>query len=239
MNLPKASELRGTYMNAWPFPHIVLKDVFDIKEMREIVEDFPKKDDKHDVEYRGEHEHKDVTHDRLKLSARANAFIDRLNSKEFCAWLNELTGIEESLIPDHKLFGGGFHSSPRGGFLKLHADFNKHYETGFDRRVNLLLYLNEDWKEEYGGHVELWPEELEGDYVSVLPEMGTIVIFSTTDYSYHGHPDPNKCPEGVDRKSLAMYYYSNGRPSNEIDGKPHNSLWKPRKGIDNFDELDT
>lgn len=225
-------ELREKYMSALPFPHIVIENAFEPEKVRRLVEEFPHVEAPKDVKYRGAHEHKDVTCDRKKLGPDTNAFIDYLNSDAFVSWLQAVTGIEEKLVADHKLMGGGLHESPRGGYLMLHADFNKHYETGYDRRVNLLLYLNEDWPEEYGGHIELWDKEMTECKVKVLPTFNTMVIFNTTDYSFHGHPDPNKCPEGRKRMGLNMYYYSNGRPQHELNPIPHNSIWVARPNSD-------
>jgi hypothetical protein len=127
------------------------------------------------------------------------------------------------------------HQIVRGGKLGVHVDFNKHPHTKLDRRLNLLIYLNRDWEEEHGGHFELWDTEGKEFRKRVLPVFNRCVVFSTTEVSYHGHPHPLQCPEGQSRKSLAMYYYSNGRPASEVaarhstvflntDGKP--SLWK-------------
>ncbi len=58
--------------------------------------------------------------------------------------------------------GGGLHQIEKGGFLKVHVDFNKHKKMHLDRRLNLLIYLNKDWQEEYGGHFELWNQEMTG-----------------------------------------------------------------------------
>jgi hypothetical protein len=93
----------------------------------------------------------------------------------------------------------------------------------------LLLYLNRDWKEEYGGNLELWTRDMSRCIKRVLPVFNRCVVFSTTDFSFHGHPDPLTCPEGRTRKSVAMYYYSNGRPAEEISGD-HTTLFKGRPG---------
>jgi hypothetical protein len=53
------------------------------------------------------------------------------------------------------------------------------------------------------------------------------MVFGTTDFTYHGHPDPLRCPEGMSRKSLALYYFSNGRPSEEVTGA-HSTIFRER-----------
>jgi len=97
--------------------------------------------------------------------------------------------------------------------------------------LNLLIYLNKDWQESYGGHFELWNKDMTKCEKKVLPNFNTMALFSTTDFSYHGHPNPLTCPPGRSRKSLALYYYSNGRPIEEVtpDGV-HDTVFKERIG---------
>jgi hypothetical protein len=97
-----------------------------------------------------------------------------------------------------------------------------------DRRLNLLLYLNKDWKEEYGGHLELWNRDMTQCGAKLLPVLNRVMVFGTTDFTYHGHPDPLKCPEGMTRKSLALYYFTNGRPAEELSGE-HSTLFRTRQ----------
>ena len=155
-----------------------------------------------------------------------------LNSEPFLEFLQILTGIQEPLISDPYFVGAGQHEIKKGGLLKVHADFNKHPTLHLDRRINVLVYLNKDWKEEYGGCFELWNEDMSKCGKKILPYFNRIAIFNTTDFSYHGHPDPLNCPEDRSRKSLALYYYSNGRPNHEINLglENHSTLFKPRQG---------
>jgi len=163
-------------------------------------------------------------------------FMHFLNSQPFLEFLQALTGIKEPLLGDPYFVGGGMHEIKKGGLLKIHADFNKHPKTHLDRRINVLVYLNKDWKEEYGGHFELWDTDMKACVNKILPEFNTLAMFSTTDFSYHGHPNPLNCPDDRSRKSLALYYYSNGRPSSEINHnlEDHSTLFKARQG-DNLD----
>ncbi len=150
-----------------------------------------------------------------EMPPKTRAFIEELNSASFVSTLEDLTGIRD-LIPDPYLEGGGIHQIGAGGFLKVHTDFNWHRKLQLHRRVNLLIYLNEEWESEWKGNLELWDEEMRQCHVSVPPLFNHIVIFTTTDRSYHGHPDPLECPPGIMRKSIAMYYYSKERPTDEI-----------------------
>jgi Rps23 Pro-64 3,4-dihydroxylase Tpa1-like proline 4-hydroxylase len=137
-----------------------------------------------------------------------------LNSATFLRFLETLTGIE-GLLPDPYFIGGGMHQIEPGGKLGVHIDFNRYPKFSLDRRLNLLLYLNKDWKEDYGGHFEMWDKPGKACVKKVLPIFNRCVIFSTGEYSWHGHPVPLTCPPDRTRKSIALYYYSNGRPKEE------------------------
>lgn len=131
------------------------------------------------------------------LPPTAKLIVDECHSPKFLRWLTETTG-EEGLIPDPYLLGGGLHRIAPGGYLKCHLDFNYHWQMKLCRRLNLLLYLNRDWQ--WNGALRLHGQE-------TAPEANTMVVFTTDDESWHGHPEPLESPEGVFRDSLALYYY--------------------------------
>ena len=118
-----------------------------------------------------------------------------MSSPPVLRFLEALTGIE-GLIPDPYFGGAGPHQILPGGFLKVHADFNWHPLLKLDRRLNLLVYLNKDWREEYGGQLELWDRDMARCERQILPVFNRTVVFSTTDFSFHGHPRPLACPGG-------------------------------------------
>jgi Rps23 Pro-64 3,4-dihydroxylase Tpa1-like proline 4-hydroxylase len=147
-----------------------------------------------------------------------------LNGNPFLGILEKITAID-NLIADPHMFGGGVHQTSPGGYLKIHADFNKHPNFGLDRRLNLLIYLNDNWLPEYGGDLELWAPDMRRCVQKIAPTAGRCVIFQTTTTSFHGHPHPLTCPDDRGRKSIALYYYSNGRPEHE-GSEPHKTLWQ-------------
>ena len=148
-------------------------------------------------------------------------------------FLQSLTSIKETLVSDPYLNGGGLHEIKRGGVLKIHTDFNRHPFLDLDRRINVLIYLNKSWQQTYGGHLELWDKNMKVCGKKILPDFNTMTIFSTTDYSNHGHPDPLNCPADLSRKSIATYYFSKGRPKNEIINKykKNRTFFKNRIGF--------
>jgi hypothetical protein len=101
-----------------------------------------------------------------------------------------------------------------------------------------LFYLNEDWEESYGGHFELWERDMSKSVTKILPLFNRVALFSTTGDSWHGHPDPLTCPPDRSRRSLALYYYTNGRPKHELSKGDENRVtttFKAREGMDSAD----
>lgn len=127
------------------------------------------------------------------------------NSNEFLEFLQNLTGIT-GLIPDPTFSGGGCHKIHTGGKLNLHVDYNLNDKDQF-RVLNFLLYLNLDWKEEWEGALELWDFENKKCAHKIFPIFNRAAIFTLSDHSIHGHPIPLKCPDNVERYSIAMYYF--------------------------------
>ena len=209
------------YQQAKPFPHVVIEDFYDKEVLSEAVKDFP---DLREVGFYSvsPFEDKYISNLRQGIPDKLMEILENLTSPVFISWIENLTGIK-GLLSDKTFEGGGLHETYNGGFLKMHSDFP--YKGIWHRRINLLLYLNKDWK--YGGDVELWNEEMTNMEVKVSPQFNTCVIFSTNPTSWHGQPDKIKCPKDVSRKSIALYYYSLERPQEEIEDK-RNSLWAAR-----------
>ncbi len=222
-------EKANSYRTAEPFPHIVLDGFFAAEAILDkVLEEFPSKDQIKWTKYDSYHEVKLASKGESQLGPFTRYLIYHLNSSSFINFLEELTGIK-GLIPDPHLEGGGLHQILRGGKLGIHADFNKHLKLNLDRRINFIVYLNKEWKEEYGGHIELWDRTMKRCARKVLPVFNRVLIFDTTDFAFHGHPEPLNCPEDRSRKSLALYYFSNGRPDEKLSAD-HSTIFKLRPG---------
>jgi Rps23 Pro-64 3,4-dihydroxylase Tpa1-like proline 4-hydroxylase len=216
----------ASYINAAPFPHIVLEDFFDPEILELVLAEFPKPGAIRWQTFDNDREIKLASAAESSFGPATRLLLYHLNSITFLEFLSTLTGIP-NLISDPSFEGGGLHQIVRGGKLAIHADFNRHRSYQLDRRLNLLLYLNKDWREEYGGHLQLWNRDMTRCEARVLPRFNRVMVFGTTDFTYHGHPDPLQCPEGMTRKSLALYYFTNGRPAEEISGE-HSTLFRAR-----------
>ena len=226
--LQRAHDLRDRYRNAKPFPHIAIDDFFPVPVVDAALAEFPKPGDIEWQRFQNTREVKLACRDERLLGAAIRGLIWEMNSQVFLRFLEILTGIE-NLIPDPQLSGGGMHQIVRGGQLGMHVDFNKHSAYQLDRRLNLLLYLNKDWREEYGGHLELWDEDMSRCEKRILPVFNRVALFSTTEKSWHGHPNPLACPEGWSRKSIALYYYTNGRADGAA-APEHSTVFRDRPG---------
>lgn len=219
--------LHSRYAAADPFPHIVLDDFVAPDVLRPLLDEWPTAGAK--VAY-------DRAQERLKYewqpwqikTPRLRAFLAELNAEPMLRFLEKLTGIPK-LIGDPYYAGGGLHETRAGGHLSVHADFNIHRGMNVVRRINLLIYLNDDWREEWGGHLELWTRDMKERRQRVAPVIGRAVIFNTDLDSFHGVPDPLACPPDRARRSLALYYYT--APENGIAALPtRTTVFKPRPG---------
>ena len=213
-----SNSLKKKYLVAEPFPNIELNNFFDKNFLEKILKEFPdlsilEKTNK----YINKNEIKYANNQYDLFPKTIKIFLDFLNSSTFLKFIQNTTSIKENLIADKELNGGGLHEIKKGGILKIHTDFNRHPTLNLDRRVNVLIYLNKNWKEEYGGHLELWDRDMKECKKKIIPSFNKMVIFSTNDFSNHGHPNPVTCPNDFSRKSIALYYFSKGRPLEEIN----------------------
>jgi len=202
-------ELSKKYQSADPYPHIVLENFLDPAILEKCIAEFNKLNETNGwINYKHYNEDKRGLNKIDLLPETIRNTINELNSPAFLEWLSAITGIR-NLQKDDGLEGGGIHQSTRGGYLNVHADFTVHpHHRNWQRRVNVLVYLNKGWQEEWGGKLELWDKKMKACEEKVLPVLNRCVIFNTDADSYHGHPDPMTCPEGVYRRSIALYYYT-------------------------------
>jgi hypothetical protein len=202
-------DLSKKYQAATPYPHIVLENFLDPGVLKDCIAEFNRLNETDGwINYKHYNEDKRGLNKIDLLPATIKSAINELNSPAFLEWLSTLTGIR-NLQKDEDLEGGGIHQSTRGGFLNIHADFTVHpHHRNWQRRVNVLVYLNENWQEDWGGKLELWDRKMKACEASVLPVFNRCVIFNTDADSYHGHPLPMTCPEGTFRRSIALYYYT-------------------------------
>jgi hypothetical protein len=203
----KGSELHATFRSGDPFPHIVIEDFLPPEILETCLREFPVGSEQAEQRF-------DRPQERLKESFNPDALhpcvrgiFYAFNSRPFVRIIENITGIS-GLIPDPYFAGAGLHRIFQGGHLSVHADFNHHKPMNLERRVNVLVYLNKDWRAEYGGLLELWDQGMTRCAQSILPVFNRCVIFNTTLESMHGNPQPINHPDRVPRRSIALYYYT-------------------------------
>ncbi len=219
-----AVERAHDYQTATPFPHIVFDNFLDPDLARAIASAFPSRDEIDWVDRDNENNRRRYQHDETKLPTLIREMLRELNSRQFVLVLETLTGID-NLIPDPFFIGGGVHESTTGDFLNIHVDFNWHHKLQAHRRCNALLYFSDDWQPEWDGQTELWPLDMSGPSVQVLPVFNRMLVFNTSEISHHGQPNPNRCPETETRKVLNLYYYTT-HLDKEHEADPHFTLYK-------------
>lgn len=226
-----AAENAVPYAAAEPFPHAVLDDVLPDEALDLALDQFPSPGSDVWKEYDNYHEMKLETQGEDRVPPELSLLLYQFNSAPFLTFLERLTGIK-NLLPDPYFYGGGLHQIERGGKLGVHADFSAHGKLPLHRRVNVIVYLNRGWREEWGGQLELWDSDQASCRKRILPVFNRMVVFTITDWAFHGHPEPLTCPPDVTRKSIALYYFTVDRPVGEtMEGKV-STLFVSRPGED-------
>ena len=227
---------RAAYAAAVPFPHLVVDGVLTPEAFDAAATEFPSRDDEFWKGYLHVNETKYSNTQPDTWGPTLAAVAREFCSERFVEYLGELTGIED-LMPDWTMDGGGLHQTLRGGHLNIHADFTTHHQhEDWARRVNILLYLNREWQDDWGGKLELWDKQMTSCHDRVTPAGNRMLIFTTSSDSFHGHPDGLTCPPDVARRSMALYYFTQDenavRRSTNYRPRPQDGLRKVAIGAD-------
>jgi Rps23 Pro-64 3,4-dihydroxylase Tpa1-like proline 4-hydroxylase len=226
-----AAPFAQSYQSAMPYNHICIDDFLPpaiIENVRNDLKSLPEPEG----EFNREQERLKTSYNPERLPTYTRNLFYAFNSRPFLLFLEELTGIE-GLIPDPFFIGAGIHRVGNGGHLDIHADFNLHKPMMVERRLNVLIYLNPDWKEEWGGSFEIWDKQMTRKEASFVPIYNRMVCFTTASDTFHGNPQTVANPNGDPRFSIALYYYT---ATWDDTRKAHTTLFKPRPGsIDKAD----
>ena len=229
--IENCSEGFGYYAD--PFQHVIIDNCFPEEIANACLNGFPSLSD--DLLWENENDADIEIKSRSKWNSEFDIpddclpIVRLLNSAPVLKAISGQFGIPK-LIPDPYFSGGGLNVTTRGGLLDVHVDGNYHDATGLNRRINVILYLNRDWEYGWGGELGLFSVDGEKCLKKVPPLFNRLFIFDTHDKSFHGLPEPLNFPEGKERRSLILYYYTMAkRPENKVvEKRPHSALWKKR-----------
>jgi hypothetical protein len=222
------SSLKTRFAGATPYPHAVIESFLDDTFAREVADSYPSFEQAEQMgrQFKAVNEYKKIQITDASIFPDAvKRLNEALGSPEFLATLEEITKIP-GLLYDDELHGGGMHITGPRGRLDVHVDFNYLEPKKIYRRLNLLLYLNPVWDRSWGGAIEVWDEDVTECHAALAPALNRCLLFETSERSFHG-VEPVQCPEGVLRKSFAVYYYTR-EPGPSYSGKDHTTIFKAR-----------
>lgn len=222
----------------YPFDYHIIDNFLDLKAAKEIEKEFPYYFSPCWFEYNNPLEVKRTCNNWYYFGPETYKLLSFLNSPTYIDQLKKITGIK-NLYPDIGLHGGGMHMMGKGGKLNVHLDYSIHPKLKLQRKLNLIIYLTEDWDYTWGGNLEFWSHNQDTNkpdkkFVTVDNVFNRAVIFDTTQNSWHGFPEPITCPEDKYRKSLAVYYLTD--PPEGTDQRPR-ALYAPTKEQENNPEI--
>ncbi|HEX6545079.1 MAG TPA: 2OG-Fe(II) oxygenase [Bryobacteraceae bacterium] len=236
--IEEAPEWEKRFRNAQPFRHFVIDNFLTPEFCDQLRRDFPVFDAKQALNEFGEVGGKAVVEKLPNISASYKKFDELIQSRQFLGLIGKMTGIPD-LLYDPQYFGGGTHENRSGQDLDIHIDFNYHPVTRTHRRLNLIIFLNPEWNESWGGCLELhknpWGPPEEDQSVSVEPLLNRCVVFETTENSWHGFRRIQIPVEknGLSRRSIAIYFYTKQRPPEET-APGHSTVYVPWRLPDYF-----
>ena len=199
--------LSNQFTNGEPFEHIIIPNFLNSEYAEEIYNKFPN-DYTNWHNYCNPIEVKYAFNNINGLTEPIKNIFYLLSTENMIDKISKLTNIS-NLEYDEYLHGAGLHAHPRNGRLNMHLDYEKHPITGKQRRLNIILYMSKDWKEEWNGQTELWDKDMKECKIKSPVIFNTAIIFKTNEISWHGVPEKIKCPDNIYRKSIAYYYVSN------------------------------
>jgi hypothetical protein len=221
-NFSNLRELNDEFVGTPPYPMIVLDDFLpkDIAQaMQKECETIPK-NYWTNFTRNGSHMEECINLDVAPVAAEV---VNQLHSQAGMRWLTQMTGIKD-LIPDPYIIGGGYSKSYTGDSLQIHTDFNWNETIKMHRMLSFIIYLNEDWKDDYEGHLHFYDFNKKELIQKVAPNFNRAVFWRHHKRGFHGHPHPLTCPTSMSRNAFRLFFYVSNSQYDPND-RPHRSLY--------------
>jgi len=228
------TQLASDFQNGFPYKHIVLDNFLNPEFADSLYNNFPSIEKLH-KHYKGLNENKSEGSNFEDFDPVFSQVRGEVMTDEFAKWMAEITGINGVFVTEDKL-GTGLHQGGDGSFLDIHVDFSIHHVKNVHRRLNMLIYLNKNWKEEYGGGMEMWNADMTKMEKMVMPVLNRCLIFETNQISYHGYSKIN-IPEGETRKSFYTYFYTPLEEDEKV--KYHDTIFKTKPTDSTYKKVGT
>ncbi len=213
-----------------PFRHVVIDDFFAADTCAELLAQFPPFERGNARNEAGELAGKSTVEKIRGIGPAYAALDDLVQTRDFLDLIGRITGIDD-LLYDPWYFGGGTHENRSGQDLDAHVDFNRHPVEHWHRRLNLIVYLNHEWDDAWGGSLQLHsdPRAPDDRVTTITPLYNRAVIFETTEWSWHAFPPIALPPDKrhLSRKSIALYFYTTQRPAEEL-ADTHSTIYVDR-----------
>ena len=229
-------KIRGATLETYPFKYTVIDNFLSNDLAIRAMEAFPPLSDpcwEHAKDLGIEVKSRTTWKSEFDIPEHIIDVIRIVNSSLVLTAMSELFEIPK-LMPDPYFSGGGLNVSEKNGHLDIHKDGNYHDASGLNRRMNLLIYLNPNWQETWGGELGIYTDNGDTLVNAVPPLFNRCVIFDSHDKSFHGLPNPINFPKDDPRWSIILYYYTKAeRPEEQVEiSEPHSALWRSKGMVD-------
>jgi len=109
------------------------------------------------------------------------------------------------LLPDERLYAGGVSLMAQGHYLNPHLDNSHDRDRRNHRVLNLLYYVTPDWRDDYGGHLELWDNGPGRPQRTLHSRFNRLVVMRTDERSWHS---VSPVRHAGNRCCVSNYYFS-------------------------------
>lgn len=227
MKLINDSKLEYLNLETDPFLYVVIDNFLKEEYLENILKELDELTPDKSYYFGDQYFEKNKFAFKDNLKENLNNLFEELNSDELINKLENHFKIPFIVRNNLNLKGAGIHKVYNEGFLCMHSDFESYFDEDLnsllDRRLNLLLYMNPNWKKEYGGELYLYDKKNEKVTKEIVPILNRCIIFLTPD-NIHGHPNPLNIPESLCRQSITNYYYTPNITSKNLKGEDCKSV---------------